>query len=78
MTSRKIKITILDMTGFIITGIVIFLAIFGGFIIPYDPTVVSNTVSQAPPTFQSGLTCFGKSCLMIFLHPIGLELIHQV
>ena len=52
MTSRKIKITTLDMTGFIITGIVIFLAIFGGFIIPYDPTVVSNTVSQAPPDFS--------------------------
>tara|TARA_B100000073_G_scaffold345259_1_gene353865 strand:+ start:247 stop:1113 length:867 start_codon:yes stop_codon:yes gene_type:complete len=58
MNNKEIKISSLDIFGFLITGTVIFLAIFGDLIVPYDPTMVTNTVSKSPPPLSSWPSLF--------------------
>lgn len=46
---NNVSITLLDWFGFSITSTVIFLGLFGPSIVPYDPTSVTNSVSEPPP-----------------------------
>jgi peptide/nickel transport system permease protein len=66
---NKLIITSLDWFGFIITFSVIFLAIFGPYIVPYDPTQVTNTVSKPPPQLRDWPMLFWLSIMHSGISP---------